>query len=48
MLVKLHRRIALLHQAILHDDDALTHGHRFDLVVRYINRGDLELAVQLY
>ena len=40
------RRIALLKQPVLHDGDAVSHGHRLDLVVRDVERRDPELALQ--
>jgi len=27
----------LLHEAIFHDDDAIAHGHRFNLIVRDVH-----------
>ena len=37
VIVKGLRRVHLLHEAVLHDDDTRTHGHRFDLIVRNVN-----------
>ena len=37
----------LLCDAVLHDDDAATHRHRLDLVVRHVDDGRLEPLVQL-
>ncbi|RYF64383.1 MAG: ATP-binding cassette domain-containing protein, partial [Comamonadaceae bacterium] len=39
-------RADLLDDAVVHHDDAVGHGHRFDLVVRDVDRGGLQPLVQ--
>ncbi len=41
------RRRDLLEDALAHDRDPITHGHRLDLVVRDVHRRDAEVALQL-
>ncbi len=41
------RRRQLLQDAITHDGDALSHRHRFDLIMRHVEQGDAEPCVQL-
>jgi hypothetical protein len=37
------QRISYLHnEAVAHDADAITHGHRFDLIVRHVNHCIIE------
>ena len=40
-------RIDLLQNALVHDCDATTHGHRFDLIVGDVDKGRPQLVVQL-
>ena len=37
----------LLDDAVVHDDDPVGHGHRFDLVVRHVDAGRSQPAMQL-
>ncbi len=46
VLVHILRRADLLDAAGIHDDDAIGHRHRLDLVVRHVDRRVLELVVQ--
>src|SRR5690349_19080601 len=45
--VELLRRRDLLQLALAHDGDAVAHGHRLDLVVRYVDRRHTEAALDL-
>ncbi len=45
--VQRHRRVDLLDDAVLQHHDALAQGHRFDLVMRHVDHGGAQLAVQL-
>src|ERR1700730_12768352 len=45
--VKLKRRTHLLHDTILHDDDAISERHRLDLIVGDENRGGRNAQPQL-
>ena len=47
MHVQLGRAVDLLDEAVLHDDDAGTHGHGFRLVVGNIDEGGVQALVQL-
>ena len=47
MLVERLRRVKLLHDAVVQDDDPLAHGHRLDLVVGDVDKRGLESLVQL-
>ena len=47
MVVQVLRRVDLLQQALAHHGDARAHRHRFDLVVRDVDEGRAEAAVQL-
>src|SRR5436309_2564103 len=47
MLVQRLRRIKLLHDAVVQDDDPLAHCHRLDLVVSDVDKRGLESLVQL-
>ena len=42
--VDLAGRTDLLHHALVHDDDAIGHGHGLDLVVGHVDHGAFELA----
>ena len=44
--VDVHRRADLLGDAGIHDDQPVGQGHRLDLVVGDVERGDAELALQ--
>ena len=44
--VELERRADLLDAAVVHDDDAVGHGHRLDLVVRHVHGRRLQPLVQ--
>ena len=44
--VQVRRRRELLQPAAVHHRDQVGHRHRFDLVVRDVERGDAELALQ--
>jgi hypothetical protein len=46
-MVKRERGVVLLHYAIVHNDDAIAHRHRFNLVVRNVNHGRLEPLMEL-
>ena len=46
MVVQLQRRADLLDDAVVHDDDAVGHRHRLDLVVRDVDGGRLQPLVQ--
>jgi len=46
MAVELSRRVDLLHDALVHDDDAIAERHRFGLIVRHEDRRDAEPLVQ--
>lgn len=46
LVVDFHRRPNLLDEAVVHDDDAIAHGHRFHLVVRHVNHGGVETFVE--
>ena len=39
MMVNNVRRTGLLQNAVAHNDDAVSDGHRFNLVMRYVNHG---------
>ncbi len=45
LVIQLHRVADLLHPAIAHDNDSVAQGHRFDLIVRYIDRSGAEPLV---
>ena len=45
--VELERRADLLDDAVVHDDDAVGHGHRLDLVVGDVDGGGLQPLVVL-
>ena len=47
VVVQLARRGALLQLAAAEHGDPVPHGHRLDLVVRHVDRGDAEAALQL-
>ena len=46
MVVQVERRADLLDAPIVHDDDAVGHGHRLDLIVRHVHGGRLQPLVQ--
>ncbi len=46
MVVDLERRADLLDPALVHHHDAVGHRQRFFLVVRHVDGGDAELALQ--
>ena len=46
-IVQVLRGIDLLDDAILHDDDAVAHGHSLGLVVGNVDEGGSQLLVQL-
>ena len=46
--VNLERRTDLLHQAAVHDDDAITHGHRLHLVMGDVHHGGIQLLVEAH
>ena len=45
--IEVARRPVLLQDAEVHHRDAIRHGHRFDLVVGYVQHGRLESMMQL-
>jgi len=45
--IEFGRRADLLDDAVAHDDDAVTHAQGFHLVVRDVERGHAEAALQL-
>ena len=47
VVVDLRRRSDLPHRAEVHDDDAVAHGHRLDLVVRDVDRGRADALLEL-
>ena len=47
IVVEVLRGVDLLHDAVLHDDDSGTHGHRLDLVVRDVAEGRSQSVVEL-
>ena len=46
-IIEVERRADLLDHAVAHDNDAVGHRHRLDLVVRHVDRGCLQPLVQL-
>ena len=46
-IIEVERRPDLLNDAVAHDDDAIGHRHRLDLVVRHVDRRCLQPLVQL-
>ena len=48
LLVEFQGCIILLDLAVIHHDDAIPHGHRFDLIVGDVNHGGLQTLMQLY
>ena len=46
IVVDVGRRADLLNFGIGHDDDAVAHGHRLDLVVRHVDGGGMLFEVQ--
>ena len=47
LIVKLQRGIGLLHQPVIHDDNAVPHGHGLNLVVGDVDHGGLQTLMQL-
>ena len=47
LVVKVERRVGLLHDAVVHDHDPVAHRHRFDLVVRDVNHRRLQSLMEL-
>ena len=45
-IVNFFRAADLLHKSILHDDDAVCHGHRFGLVMGYVDGCRIQATVQ--
>ena len=47
MIVQILRSIHLLNEAVLHNHDAVAHGHSFGLVMGNVNKGGAQLLMQL-
>ena len=41
------RRIDLLNEAVLHNNDSVTHGHSLGLVMSYVDEGGAQLLMEL-
>ncbi len=48
MAIQVHRRPHLLNDARLQDHDAIRHGHGFHLIMRNIDGGGMQFAMQFY
>src|SRR3546814_5132379 len=44
--IEVERRADLFDHAVMHHHDAVSHGHRLDLVVSHVNRGGFQFLVQ--
>ena len=47
MIIEFHRFSYLLNHTVFHNDNAVSHGHGFYLVVGYIDRSSADLSVKL-